>query len=129
MVYNVDNLRLLPKAIRWGAIIGSNNLEQIDYILGDDMLSMEDKKKFMKTVKEIHYKEDILEDWMIEQHERWKYEDEMETARQDGIEEGIDANNREVIINMLKENIAYEIISKVTGKKIDEIKEIEESIK
>ena len=120
MVYNVDNLRLLPKGVRWGAIIGSNSLEEIEYILGDDMLTMEEKKKFIKTIKEVHTKEDILEDWMIDQHARWKYEDEMNTARKDGFEQGIEqgieqgANTSkiEIISNMLKEKLIMKLYLK-----------------
>ena len=62
---------------------------------------------------------------MWEEHYRLKEIDERNTALQEGREEGIEDNKKEVIINMLKEKSDYEFISKITGKTIDEIKEIE----
>ena len=43
--------------------------------------------------------------------------------------EGIQYEKNETIKNMLKENISYELISKIVKKPIDEIKEIEKSMK
>ena len=43
--------------------------------------------------------------------------------------EGIQYEKNETIKNMLKENISYELISKIVKKTIDEIKEIEKSMK
>ena len=41
------------------------------------------------------------------------------------IEQGSEDKTKEVVINMLREKSDYEFISKITGKTIDEIKEIE----
>ena len=47
----------------------------------------------------------------------------------DGISKGINQNTTKIIKSMLMENTDYEFISKVTGKSIEEIKEIEKSMK
>ena len=52
----------------------------------------------------------------------------IEQGIKEGIEQGIEDNKKEVIINMLKEKSDYEFISKITGKTIEEIKEIESSM-
>ena len=128
LVYNLG-IEKVSKAIRWGAIITSKSIKEISNILGDDILSMEEKKKFLNTIKEVNDDERVLEDWMWEEHYRLKEIDERNTALQEGREEGIEDNKKEVIINMLKEKSDYEFISKITGKTIDEIKEIECNMK
>ena len=115
---------------------------------------MEEKEKFLNTIKEVNDDERVLEDWMWEEHYRLKEIDERNTALQEGreegfklgheegieqgikegikegieqgIEQGIEDNKKEVIINMLKKEMDYNVISEITGKTIDEIKEIKE---
>ena len=124
LVYNLG-IEKVSKAIRWGAIITSKSIKEISSILGDDILSMEEKEKFLNTIKEVNDDERVLEDWMWEEHYRLKEIDERNTALQEGREEGIEDNKKEVIINMLKKEMDYNVISEITGKTIDEIKEIE----
>ena len=45
-----------------------------------------------------------------------------------GIEQGMEEKTISIIKEMLKEKSSYEFISKITGKSIKEIKEIEKSI-
>ena len=123
LVYNLG-IEKVSKAIRWGAIITSKSIKEISNILGDDILSMEEKEKFLNTIKEVNDDERVLEDWMWEEHYRLKEIDERNTALQEGREEGIEDNKKEVIINMLKKEMDYNVISEITGKTIDEIKEI-----
>ena len=124
LVYNLG-IEKVSKAIRWGAIITSKSIKEISSVLGDDILSMEEKEKFLNTIKEVNDDERVLEDWMWEEHYRLKEIDERNTALQEGREEGIEDNKKEVIINMLKKEMDYNVISEITGKSIDEIKEIE----
>ena len=97
------------------------------------MLTMEEKEKFLNTVREVNSDDRILQEWMIEENAKMAYEDDMYAARKEGIEQGIeqgaDEKTIEVIQNMLGENIDYETISKVTGKTIEDIKEIENNNK
>ena len=127
LVYNLG-IEKVSKAIRWGAIITSKSIKEISNILGDDILSMEEKKKFLNTIKEVNDDERVLEDWMWEEHYRLKEIDERNTALQEGREEGIEDNKKEVIINMLKKEMDYNVISEITGKSIDEIKKIEKDM-
>ena len=124
LVYNLG-IEKVSKAIRWGAIITSKSIKEISNVLGDDILSMEEKEKFLNTIKEVNDDERVLEDWMWEEHYRLKEIDERNTALQEGREEGIEDKTKEVIINMLKKEMDYNVISEITGKTIDEIKEIE----
>lgn len=132
--YGIENA---PEEVRWCAILGERNIKRISDILGDELLSMEEKENYLKTIREVNNDGSILQEWMIEEKERLKKEDEMNTAYNDGvnegiekgiekgIEQGIDEKNTEVIIKMLEEGIDYTVISKVTGKSIEEIKNIE----
>ena len=52
-----------------------------------------------------------------------------EEGRAEGLKEGIESKTIEMIQNMLKENYKYESISKISGKTIEEIKKIEQSMK
>ena len=47
---------------------------------------------------------------------------------QEGLKKGAEESKKEVIINMLNENMNYDVISKITGKTIEEIKEIEKNV-
>lgn len=128
LVYNLG-IEKVSKAIRWGAIITSKSIKEISSILGDDILSMEEKEKFIDTIKEVNDDERVLEDWMWEEHYRLKEIDERNTALEEGREEGIKDKTKEVIINMLKKKMDYNVISEITDKTIDEIKEIECNMK
>ena len=45
-----------------------------------------------------------------------------------GIEQGIEHNTNEMITNMLKEKVSMNFISRVTNKRVQEIKEIATSL-
>ena len=71
---------------------------------------------------------------------RLRYESDLAYAKEQGIEQGIEkgieqgiekgSENKvkEVIVSMLKKKLDYDTISDVTGKTIEEIKEIEKII-
>ena len=61
---------------------------------------MEEKEKFLNTIKEVNDDERVLEDWMWEEHYRLKEIDERNTALQEGREEGIEDNKKEVIVKV-----------------------------
>ena len=67
------------------------------------------------------WKQKEMEDLVIREGNR--------ISREEGIEQGISQNTIDTIKKMLKEKISYELINKITGKSIKEIKEIEKSIK
>ncbi|MGM9882523.1 MAG: hypothetical protein ACI31S_06780 [Bacilli bacterium] len=87
---------------------------------------MEEKKSFLDSVKNVNSDKKIMEDWIFEENARLYYEGGVDYARKKGFEEGIEDEKIEVIKNMLKKNIDYNTISEVTGKSVDEIKEMVE---
>lgn len=132
LVYNV-NVREVSKDIRWGAIMTSNDIEEISKLLGEDMLSMEEKDKFLNTVRELNDDEKVVKDWMWEENDKLRYYNDLKASEEQGIEKGIEQGiedkSKEVVINMLNEGSDYNFISKISGKTIEEIKEIENDIK
>lgn len=131
LVYNV-NVREVSKDIRWGAIMTSNDIEEISKLLGEDMLSMEEKDKFLNTVRELNDDEKVVKDWMWEENDKLRYYNDLKASEEQGIEKGIEQGiedkSKEVVINMLNEGSDYNFISKISGKTIEEIKEIENDI-
>lgn len=131
LVYNV-NVREVSKDIRWGAIMTSNDIEEISKLLGEDMLSMEEKDKFLNTIRELNEDEKVVKDWMWEENDKLRYYNDLKASEEQGIEKGIEQGiedkSKEVVINMLNEGSDYNFISKISGKTIKEIKEIENDI-
>ena len=106
----------------------SNDIEEISKLLGEDMLSMEEKDKFLNTVRELNEDEKVVKDWMWEENDKLRYYNDLEASIEQGIEQGIEDKSKEVVINMLNKNMDYETISEISGKTIEEIKEIENDI-
>ena len=50
--------------------------------------------------------------------------EERDDAKKEGFEQGIQKNQREVVINMYKDNLQIETISKYTNLSLEEIKNI-----
>ena len=135
---NIKDVQKLPKEVRWGALLYTDvhDIEMIEKIIGDDLLTMEDRTKLIASITDVVDNTKILQDWMIEENARLKHEGQMAYAKEEGMAQGIkegrkegaEEKNKEVIVNMLKEKTDYNFISKVTGKTIEEIKEIEDNI-
>jgi len=94
---------------------------------------MEEKNKLSKILEDVNNNDTIVQNWIFEENARLKYEGDMETSFNDGVEVGkevgIESSKVEMIKNMLNQNIDYSVISNVSCKTIEEIKEIEESMK
>jgi len=52
-----------------------------------------------------------------------------DNIKRDAFEEGIEQNKVDVIKSMLSKKMSYKDISDITGKTIEEVKEIEKSLK
>ena len=87
-------------------------------------LGLEECKKAGFSMKEGDY---LLAVVYVDRSVNWSCR-EYEGIKE-GKKKGIDKKTNEVIINMLKKDIDYYTISDVTGKTIEEIKEIENSKK
>ena len=143
LVYDINVINL-PNAVRWGAILLEEDINKISQILGDDLLTMEEKESLLKTIEEVNDDETVMQEWILEENARLKYEGQMSYAREEGlkegieqgieqgiekgIEQGIQEEKLEMIKNMLNEGTNYEFISKITGKTIPEIEEIARNI-
>ena len=88
---------------------------------------MDEKEVFLNTVMEANNRE-ILKAWNEERNHIWKEEMTLKNSYKKGIDEGINEEKLSTIKNMFKEKISYETISKVSGKSIEEIKEIENTM-
>ena len=97
------------------------------------MLSMEEKDRFLNTVRELNEDEKVVKDWMLEENDKLRYYNDLKASEEQGIEKGIEQGiedkSKEVVINLLNEGSDYNFISKISGKTIEEIKEIEKDIK
>ena len=96
---------------------------------------MEEKEHFLNTVREANDDRKILREWQLQDAKLKIIEEnnaEKRRIHNEGIklgkEEGAEESKKEVIINMLKKKLDYDTISEVTGKTIEEIKEIESNI-
>ena len=97
---------------------------------------MEEKEKLLKRIHELMKDRKIIQEWMVIENNRLREEDILNTAKgearregwEEGIEEGIETNTTELIKNMLIKKYTYKDISEITGKTIEEIKEIENKV-
>ena len=114
----------INKIIRWGALLSSDSLSDIDEIIGDDLMSKEEKNN-INIVRSIY-----LEDGgsvtreKLEEHHRLKIEGE---AFADGIEQGIEQEKIETVKKMLEKNYSIQEIIDITGLTEEEITKIKES--
>lgn len=128
LVYNNIRKKDTPIEVKWGAMIKEKSIEKIINMLGGT-LSMEEKENLRKTYEDINDNEHILKSWIAEDNLRWKFEEKEEIGYQRGHEEGLETKTIEMIKNLLNQEVDYSIISNASGKSIEEIKEIEESMK
>ena len=128
--------------IRIGAFFYNDDVNELDIILGN-MLDIELKKRVIGKVREMYTMNDdyTLTKEASDQYGRflyygWKEEFTEEgkkigrkLGRKEGKLAGIKENAMKMIKSMLKNDIDVEKIAKVSDKSIEEIKEIEKSMK
>lgn len=131
LFYNLDKEEITD-VIRWGAFLVCTKLNDLSLILGN-MLEEDVKTELIRKVREINMNDDgtltkeEAEDWgrWIEQNIR---ADALEEGKTLGLEEGLKIGTINTVKSMLENKLDYNIISKVTNKSIEEIKEIEKTI-
>ena len=141
LMYN-NNVKK-SKIMRWGSIFRATSIEELSDLLGGDLLTMEEKEHFLNTVREANDDRKILREWQLQDaklkiieennaEKRRIHKEGIKQVKKEGIQEGlqkgVEESKKEVIINMLRKKLDYTIISEVTGKTIEEIKEIEKNI-
>ena len=117
-------------------IIGCKYLEDIKSILESGLLEMEEKEKFLNDIKEKSKDKDVLEGIKFEDNMEYRfklveedaYERGLEQGLEKGLEQGLVKNTVDIIKSMLSKKISYQDISDISGKSIEEIKEIEKMI-
>ena len=86
--------------------------------------------KSIEEIEKMASKEEIETNNMkLEDNIEYRFDLVREDALERGITQGIEQNKIDIVKEMLKNNIEISVISNVTGKSINEIKEIEKSIK
>ena len=115
----------------WLAAIMAEDFKTLNEILSK-FLDSDLREKIVKDMVRMS-----MDDVILDEYERRTLEliaeiDSKRIEREEAIEEGrtvgIKENTESIIKSMIENNIDFEIISKVTGKTIEEIKEIEESM-
>ena len=132
MIYN-ENRK--DNIVRIGSALTASTIEELSYFLGEELLSMDEKEAFLNTVMEANNRE-ILKAWNEERNQIWKeemtlknsYKRGIDEGKEEGLQEGIEYNMVSMIKNMLKKKADYNFISEVSGKSIEEIKEIERNM-
>ena len=79
----------------------------------------------MESVIDMSKDEFVLHAWEKEKMDKMV----QDNIKRDAFEEGIEQNKADVIKSMLSKKMSYKDISEITGKTIEEVKEIEKSIK
>ena len=112
---------------RVGSIFKATSLEEISNLLGEEMLTMEEKQNLLNAVETANdrYKVDWIEDLNQRLYEQGVIEYCTDEGREEGIKEGVNEGKLSMIKNMLKKKFDYAIISEVSGKSVKEIKLIE----
>ena len=113
--------------LRWGALFSSHTLENMIPIL-DELLGIRMEEIVMAKLKKM-----TVVTHVMDEAEALREDDKIRRSiRQDGLEEGIEKGRFETTINMIKnmikKSLSYDLISEVTGKSINEIKEIEKMV-
>lgn len=105
----------------------SKNFKEIYYIM-KTILSNKELNKFMGSMINMSKEWIPIHEWEKEKMEKLVRDKAREIATKEGIEKGREEKTIAIIKNMLNNNIEYEMISKITGKSIKEIKEIEKMV-
>jgi len=88
------------------------------------MLTMEEKEEFLDTINVVNNDDGILDDWFLDELAKHKARCQRDYAKKEGIED----TKVELVKNMLINKLEYNVISNISGKTIDEIKVIENSM-
>lgn len=118
LFYNYDNLNI-PKYILWGELLYQSDCSKIEE-LSRLLLSKEESEKLMRKISELSSEEIFMSNEERLEWEEW----EKNTIYDDGVKEGIEQEKISNIKKMLENNIDIEIISKITGLSVEEIKNI-----
>ena len=123
IVYNESEITNVLPGIRWGALLYADNLDDIETILGNDLLEKKEKEEFMKTVKGIVYEGKApFMTWDIEKD----IENQIASTKAEFIEEHGEEIKAEIKAEYgeeLKKEVYEELKEEIYNENIDKIKE------
>lgn len=115
----------------WLVLLSSKSFQEL-YQISSIILDKDMKEELMRNTVTLMNNEVVLEAWQEELFARNADYRRQKEAREEGmalgIKKGINQGIEETIINMLKENMDIEVISRVTGKSKEEILEIKNKV-
>ena len=134
-VYYNNHNNKEDKYIDWGALIYSKTLEEIEEI-SKNILDEKERMSLMEEINKIS-----SSDWFMTAEEsirlaEWEKKQILNDIRKEGleqgrtegleqgIEQGIEQNTIKTVLSLLNKNMSLEDISDITGKTVEEIKEI-----
>ena len=112
------------KLMRWCKILTSTSEEEIRMIMGDDLMEKESKEKLIEEMNEFSCDEENIFLYTALPRSEMEQNTYIYEAREEGYNDGILDGKRQMIINMLKNNIDVDTISKISGMKKSEINSI-----
>ena len=93
------------------------------------VMNKNDREKFIEECKKASKDRVFLSEWCADMFAADVEAKERQADYEDGFNNGINQNTTKIIKSMLEKNYSLKDISDITGKSIEEIKEIEKSIK
>ena len=102
-----------------------DNKEELDSVIKDEALLKNYSNKLIDLSSKKDYEEDIMDEIIeINVAKQTGYLEGLEEGREVGLEEGILANQKEIVINMYNDGVEPETISKYTKLNIEEVQRI-----
>ena len=119
--YNEEKKENISKVIKWGALFNANTINEIEEITKGGLLMFNSREELIKEIKK--------KNGMFTLENLWDYEAEdkrientlKEYGYRKGMKEGIQQNQKQIVINMIHNNYSYDEISKITGINKDKI--------
>lgn len=124
LVHNKTKLRDISCLERLAGMLYCEYLEDISKILGDDILTMDEKEKLLNDIELKLTDEEVQESLRFEDDIEHCFELVEEDALERGIKQGIEPKIINTIILMFQNNISIDVISKVVNKTMKEVEEI-----
>ena len=115
------------KEIIWYTMLLARTFSEL-YELSKQILDEKEVNRLMEAMIEMSNDGFILHEWQKDKMDALVKQNEMEGAKQEGIEQGIMENKIEIAKNMLKENMDIQTISRLTNLTETDIQKLKNSM-
>jgi predicted transposase/invertase (TIGR01784 family) len=116
------------KLARWSKIFLASTKEELESMIGEDLMEKEVKDKLVDEVDRCSHDREFVELYSMYTKEELErntiLEDEKKEAREEGHKEGIKERNIEIAKNLLHMNLSIEQIQEATGLSKEDIQKI-----